>query len=156
LDAEPRLVKPGGSAELSIFVRADEATLKLQPASSSYEKDITPLEGDVRWEGRTANSSWTRLELVLDETHGLRRSGFIRVRLTDEIVRSKEPGDEGDKERFWIRAVSDDVTEVEDRKVRYIAINAARIRQWRTYANELLVPGSDGTPDQVRTVRHSP
>ncbi|WP_394849953.1 putative baseplate assembly protein [Pendulispora brunnea] len=156
LDAEPRLVKPGSSAELSIFVRTDEAAVKLEPASTSNPTEIVELEGDVRWEGRTGASSWKRLELVHDETRGLRRSGFIRVKVTDDLVRTKEAGDLEKKERFWIRAVSDDVTEIETRSVRYVSINAARIRQWRTYANELLVPGSDGTPDQVRTVRHPP
>jgi predicted phage baseplate assembly protein len=151
----PLLVEPGNSAIVQLYVKADLPPAELAPASTSIAAGPVSLDGDLVWEGKTGGNTWTTLELVADETRALHQSGFVRLRLPDSLVQSKEPGDPDDKARFWIRARATSTTE-ETRAILYLFINGARLRQWQTYADELLQPGSDGTPNQARTVQHPP
>ncbi|KYG03525.1 hypothetical protein BE21_04625 [Sorangium cellulosum] len=158
LDVPPgrALVGAGARAELQIFARCEEPAAQLRYASTSLEKRVVPLDGDVIWEGRTEGHTWAPLELVADETRGLRRSGLLRVVLTDRLRPATEAGDAGAVSRFWIRAVAAAARPPEAPSVRAVSINAARVRQLRTYLREPLFPGSDGTPRQTRAVRHPP
>jgi len=152
----PLLLPPDSSAVLQLYAAAEEKAAEVVPASTWFGTAASSLEGDVVWEGKTAADTWTRLELLDDETRGLARTGFLRLRLTGSLIASKEPGDPQAKERFWLRAVASDTQRSDTRSLRYLIPNAVRVRQWRTYARELLAPGSDGTPNQQRDVRHPP
>ena len=152
----PLLLPPGATGIFQLYVAAEEKVVAITPASTSLGTQTANLEADVRWEGKTGVTTWTALEVVDDETLGLSRSGFVRVRLTSTLISSQEPGDPETKDRFWIRAVAGDTAKPETRSIRYILGNAVRVRQWRTFARELLVPGSDGEPNQVRRVQHPP
>jgi predicted phage baseplate assembly protein len=161
LDAKPAagpplLLAPGATGVYQLYVAAEEKPVAVVPASTSYGKQSANLEGDVRWEGKVDDERWVPLEVIGDETRGLTQSGFVRVRLTSELSASREPGDPEQGIRFWIRAVAGDTSKPETRSIRYIIGNAVRVRQWRTYARELLVPGSDGEPRQTRKVKHPP
>jgi predicted phage baseplate assembly protein len=151
----PLLVEPGNSAILQLYVKADVRPSAITPSTTSVAVPAVSLDGDLIWEGLTADTSWVALELVADETRALHQSGFVRLRLPDTLAPGKVSGDPEDKARFWLRSRARSTTP-ETRALLYLSVNAARVRQWRTYSSELLVPGSDGTPNQVRTVQHPP
>ncbi len=152
----PLLLAPGTSGIFQLYFAAQEQGVAPVIASSSFGNEAVALEGDVRWEGKIAADEWSRLEVVEDETRGLERSGFVRLRLPSTLVVGTEPGDPETKPRFWIRAVASGTNVPETRSLRYVIGNAVRVRQWRTYARELLVPGSNGEPNQSRQVQHPP
>jgi hypothetical protein len=152
----PPLVPGGTSAELQLYVRADEEAKPLDPSCTCFGDVVASIESDLKWEALGEDDTWIPLQVVLDETRGLRRSGLLRLKVTDAVRPAVEPDDPGKRPRFWIRAVAGASTAPETRSIHYVVINAVRVRQWTTYAGELLVPGSDGTPRQQRKVRHPP
>ncbi|WP_437727128.1 putative baseplate assembly protein [Sorangium sp. So ce861] len=150
-------------AELHLFVRVEEEAGRLLGTTSPGPAASTPrggerpelLEGGVAWEGRVGPGAWERLEVAGDETRGLRRSGLVRVALTRRLAAGVEVGDLEGRARIWLRVVPAPGAPA-PRRIRWLAINALRVRQWRTVVRELLQPGSDGTPNQVRLVRNPP
>jgi hypothetical protein len=153
LDADPQIAPAGSSVNLQILVRASEKEIPPRPASTSFPVENEPLDGDLTWEGKTSQG-WVKLTQLLDETSSLKKTGLLTLELPGSLIASQEPGDREKKARFWIRARAKQGSEPERRKLVYIAINGARARQWRTYPDETLFPGSDGTPDQTRRVLH--
>ena len=145
----PLLVEPGSLAVLQLYVKADLPPAALTAATTSTATPVVSLDGDLVWEGRTGAGTWIALELVGDDTRALHQSGFVRLRVPGTLVPGVESGDPDAKSRFWIRARATSTTP-ETRAILYLTLNAARVRQWRTYADELLVPGSDGAPNQER------
>lgn len=152
----PMLLAPGAEGILQLYVATKEKTDEVTPASTFFPPMRTSLDGDVHWEGKTAGGVWAPLQVVSDESRGLSMSGFIQIKLTGALAASIEHGDPDPKPRFWIRAVAKETPNPETREVRHVLINAVRVRQWRTFARELLIPGSDGTPSQSRAVLHPP
>ncbi|XXY47663.1 putative baseplate assembly protein [Sorangium sp. So ce269] len=154
-------------AELHLFVRVEEEAGRLHGTTSPRSASPTPpsgarpeppelIEGGVAWEGRVGPGEWERLEVAGDETRGLRRSGIVRVVLTRRLAAGAEAGDHEGGAQIWIRAVPAAPGAIAPRRIRWLAINALRVRQWRTVIRELLQPGSDGTPNQVRSVLNPP
>ncbi|WP_437765349.1 putative baseplate assembly protein [Sorangium sp. So ce281] len=160
----PEITGRFDKAELRLFVRVEEeagsllGTTAPGPATSAQPGGarLDLLEGGVVWEGRVGPGSWERLEVAGDETRGLRRSGLVRVALTRRLQPGVEVGDLEGRARIWIRAVPAAPGAPAPLRIRWLAINALRVRQWRTIVRELLQPGSDGTPNQVRFVRSPP
>jgi predicted phage baseplate assembly protein len=152
----PLLLPPGATAVMQLYVAVEEKPAEIVPATTSTGTTPTNLEADVTWQGKTGVSTWTALEVVDDQTRGFTQSGFIEVKLTGALIASQEPGDPDAKDRFWIRAVASDTTKPETRSIRYVIPNAVSVRQWQTFAEELLLPGSDGTANQTRRVLNAP
>lgn len=152
----PPLIPPGSSAELQLYVRTDEQAKPLTPASSTFGEQMSSIESDLTWEARGVGKAWIELRVELDETHGFVDSGLVRVRIPDTVAPYREPDDPDNRPRFWLRVRPTASQGPEMRRIRYLLINAVRVRQWTTHVNELLVPGSDGTPGQTRRVRHAP
>jgi predicted phage baseplate assembly protein len=140
----PMLVAPGEEAEMQIFIRCEEDRAARIHASTSLEARPAPEESGVAWEGRVGATSWAPLQVVHDGTRGLRQSGLVRVVVTSRLRPGHEAGDREAKERFWIRCIATTPGAHGARRIRYLAINAAIVRQWRTHARELLFPGSAG------------
>ncbi|WP_437877869.1 putative baseplate assembly protein [Sorangium sp. So ce513] len=162
----PEITGRFDTAELRLFVRVEEEAGGLHGTTASSATRQTPgggrpeapelIEGGVAWEGRVGPGAWERLEVAGDETRGLRRSGIVRVVLTRRLAAGAEVGDVGGGAQIWIRAVPAAPGAAAPRRIRWLAINALRVRQWRTVVRELLQPGSDGTPNQVRAVLEPP
>ena len=150
------LIQPGSPASLQLYVRADEAKVPLVPASTSFGETLASLESDLVWEASGPKNSWLPLQVELDQSRGMTRSGLVRLKLTGEVSPTSLQDDPKHRQLYWIRASAQSSSTPETRSVRYIAINAVRVRQWTTFLNELLVPGSDGTPTQIRKVRNGP
>ena len=151
------LVPPGTSAVLQMYVSVDAPTTSLEPASTCFAQPIEAVDSDVHWEGLVAlPDTWAALETIEDETRGLRGSGFVKVKVTDAMVTFAPPDGPDAKPRFWVRARADATPGTDTRAIFYVAVNAVRARQWGTFAAELLLPGSNGTPLQSRTVLHPP
>jgi len=155
LDAGAAILPAGSSAELQLLVRADEEAAPPRPASTSLGTESAKLQGDLTWEGWTS-AGWAALDLIQDETSSLKKTGLLTIKISSALVPSTQPGDKEQQPRFWIRARAAQGSEPERRSILYVAVNGARARQWRTFANELLFPGSDGTPSQARRVLHPP
>jgi hypothetical protein len=158
LNAGATILPPGTSAEVQLLVVVDEQASPLVIASTSFGVVNAPLEGDLTWEAETGADVWQQLKLIRDETGSLKRDGLVTLEIpgTITLTQNIEAGDKGAKPRFWIRARAAQGSEPERRSILYVSVNGARARQWRTFSNELLFPGSDGTPRQERRVLHPP
>ncbi|WP_437983199.1 putative baseplate assembly protein [Sorangium sp. So ce117] len=156
-ERQPVLVPRGETAEMQLYVRCEDGGAAPLHASTSLEASPGAAESGVAWEGRVGPGQWAPLQVVADATRGLRQSGIVRLLLTDRLQAGREAGDAEGKALFWIRAVATAGRPARGaQRVRYVALNASVVRQWRTHTREGMFPGSDGTPQQYRAVLHSP
>ena len=129
-----------GAANFSVSCGPD-SLIDFPPADLSWEY----------WNGKI----WKSLNVLKDDTNRFTRSGlvYIKAPAVGEIQRNtigkiSQP-------RYWIRARI--VSEEYERKPQLLAIriNTVNVTQAETISNELL-GGSNGRPDQVFKLSHSP
>lgn len=146
------LVPVGPPIPMRFYARIEEAGRPLEPGTTSIPPAVTSLDSDLIWEGRTA-TGWIALQTA-DETRGLTKDGFVRLMLPQTLASARlDPSDPD--ELFWIRVRATSEAP-ERRRLLWISPNVAIVWQWRTHAQEQLLPGSNGEANQRRAVRYPP
>lgn len=125
------------------------------PSPCGGEDSAIPAPATMVWEA-WAGSEWRPIDVALDETLGLTRSGIVLVRTPGkgQAVRGKL-GAATDKARYWLRARLEKSAYQNAPRLLGVRANAVRATEAQTVEGEIL-GGSDGTPDQVFALSNTP
>uniref|UniRef100_UPI0035CBCB26 putative baseplate assembly protein n=1 Tax=uncultured Sphingomonas sp. TaxID=158754 RepID=UPI0035CBCB26 len=141
-----------------------ELSLAFWPRTPLVEPPPEPCTGTaspiaspaaVAWEF-WAGTEWRPLNVSLDETLALTRSGLVLLRTPPkgQLVRGKL-GAATDKARYWLRARLARSNYQDPPILLGVRANAARATEAQTATDEIL-GGSDGSPDQVFRTANTP
>jgi predicted phage baseplate assembly protein len=125
------------------------------PSPCGGEGSATPAPAKLVWEA-WAGTEWRPINVALDETLGLTRSGIVLVQTPGkgQAVKGKL-GVATDKPRYWLRVRLEKSAYQTAPRLLGVRANAVRASEAQTVEGEIL-GGSDGTPDQVFTLANTP
>jgi uncharacterized phage protein gp47/JayE len=136
-----------------------EATLAGKP--QRVDADVNPTAPvTVCWEFRRSksDSAWRRLNLFEDGSLAFTREGFIRIEGPPANIEPTIEPRLSDKPRYWIRcrleAGSYDAGKSPE--LDFLEPNTGSVKALATLREVSFPDGSDGTPDQVFTLRRAP
>ena len=142
-------------AELSLAFWPKTALVEPPPEPCTGAATPIASPASIAWEF-WAGTEWRPLNVSLDETLGLTRSGLVLLRTPPkgQLVRGKL-GSATDKSRYWLRARLAHSAYQDAPMLLGVRANAARATEAQTATDEIL-GGSDGSPDQVFRTASTP
>lgn len=142
-------------AELALAFWPKTPLVEPPPAPCTGTTSLIASPASIAWEF-WAGTEWRPLNVSLDETLGLTRSGLVLLRTPakGQLVKGKL-GSATDKPRYWVRARLARSAYQVPPMLLGVRANASRATEAQTATDEIL-GGSDGSPDQIFRTANAP